>query len=303
MSKDEPKKHHYVPQFLLRNFSTDTGKLRVNSIAKHGDRAVWQERSIKGIGFENELYVHTNLGVPVSVETAINRQVETPISQSETWRKIKEGRSEELDVSDKPALYALVRHLSSRTPHFRTTINKLENFANDQGSAMEFSAEEREMYAQFHQNPAFKDALLNKMAAETSWQADAYDGALVMVWRSRIPLRCGTTPVISMKAPPDPRIRLDGPGTVPYQNVVSVSPTTAISLVLGKFEDGFINTKIDEPISQMINRTYIGQFAYFEQMRHVVTERDGLIEEMTWASYELENQTHSSIVFRRKPES
>lgn len=301
MSENEPVDHHYVPQFLLRNFATDATRLRVNSIAKHGDRAVWKERSIKGIGFEKNLYVHFSRGAPVSVETDVNRNIETPISESQTWQKIADGRPEELEASDKPILYALVRHLNSRTPHFRKTIDELEALANDPFAEMEFSAEEREQYAFLKSDPEFKSALMDRMASDTSWQAEAFEGALVMVWRSPVALRTGTTPVLSLPAPADPRIRLDGPGIVPTQLVAALSPLVAISVVLGGFEDDFQNIEIGADAAMGLNRSYIGQFAHFEQMRHVICERDGLEAEMLWAHYTLETASPSRMVFRRQP--
>jgi hypothetical protein len=112
----DPRDHHVVPQFFLRNFASDEARTKVTTLSKEGAFAVWKERSIKGIGCERDFYVHMRGGRPVSVETDINRSVETPISQSDTWGKIVAGRSEELDRSDRPILYSLVRHLEARTP-------------------------------------------------------------------------------------------------------------------------------------------------------------------------------------------
>jgi len=105
----EPRDHHYVPQFFLRNFATDAEKRKVTTVAKNGNFAIWAERSIEHLGFERDLYVHLRAGVPVSVESAINSRIETPISQSDTWTKIASGRTDALDRSDKPILYALIR--------------------------------------------------------------------------------------------------------------------------------------------------------------------------------------------------
>jgi hypothetical protein len=81
---NDPRHHHYVPQFYLRNFACDPEKKKVRTLAKNGDYAVWAERSIEGLGFERDLYVHSYAGIPVSVESTINRSIETPISQSDT---------------------------------------------------------------------------------------------------------------------------------------------------------------------------------------------------------------------------
>src|SRR2546423_840532 len=116
-----PRDHHYVPQFFLRNFAIDPERKRIATVAKHGDRAIWAERSIESLGYERDLYVHLRRGVPVSVETTINTRIETPISQSDPWAKIASGNTAALDRFDKPVLYALIRHLEARTPHYSNT--------------------------------------------------------------------------------------------------------------------------------------------------------------------------------------
>ena len=115
MNTNHPRDHHYVPQFFLRNFAVDPEQKKITAVTKHGSRAVWANRSIESTGFARDLYVHMQGGIPVSVETAINEGIETPISQSDAWAKIACGRADALDSSDKPILYALIRHLEART--------------------------------------------------------------------------------------------------------------------------------------------------------------------------------------------
>ncbi|MGY4408478.1 hypothetical protein ACVWW4_000214 [Bradyrhizobium sp. LB7.1] len=85
---DDPRDHHVIPQFFLRNFAIDEARTKVTTLAKEGAVAVWMERSIKSIGYERDFYVHMQGNRPISVETDINRTVETPISRSDTWAKI-----------------------------------------------------------------------------------------------------------------------------------------------------------------------------------------------------------------------
>lgn len=53
-----PRDHHVVPQFFLRNFASDEGRTKVTTLSKDGAFAIWQERSIKSIGYERDFYVH-----------------------------------------------------------------------------------------------------------------------------------------------------------------------------------------------------------------------------------------------------
>ena len=52
-------------------------------------------------------------------------------------------RRNTLDHSDKPILYALMRHLEARTPHYQATMNELTRMAADPNSAIPFTDEER----------------------------------------------------------------------------------------------------------------------------------------------------------------
>jgi hypothetical protein len=135
-----PRDHHYAPQFFLRNFAVDPEKRKLTTVAKHDRFAVWAERSIEHLGYERDLYVHFRRGIPVSVESAINSSIETPISQSGTWAKIASGRSDALDRSDKAILYALIRHLEVRTPHYLSTMREFSQLSASPDGDMPFTA-------------------------------------------------------------------------------------------------------------------------------------------------------------------
>jgi hypothetical protein len=300
-SSNEPRDHHYAPQFYLRNFACDPEQKKINAVMKHGQRAVWAQRSIEGIGYEDELYVHMSGGRPVSVERAINRKIETPISQTDTWKKITSGRTDALDRSDKPILYALVRHLEVRTPHALQTQRELIELATSPHSEMEFSDQEREMYAELKANPELARQMFNRMSSTMGWTEKSYRGAGLSIWRSPIPLRSSTTPVMSIPVPPHPALRLPLPGMMPYQLVLTINKTTAVALVIADFDDAFSNIEIDVQVARGLNRNRVGHFAQFSHVTHLITERDDLIEDITWAPYLLVEETERRISFQRDP--
>jgi len=286
--KSEPHNHHYVPQFYLKAFATDDEKMKVNALAKNGPFAVWSRRSIQRIGYERDFYVHIESGAPVSVETGINRIIETPISKSDTWAKIKSGNAHALDRSDKLILYALIRHLESRTPHRRQTFIELTNFAANNDPSVAFTDEEREYYKRFHNNPDATKAHLNKISESLVWTIEAFRGAGISVFRSPIPLRTSTTPAISIRAPAHPSLHLPLPGMIPFQTIMTLNPYTCASLVLGNFDDAFTNCEMNEDEARGYNRHFIAQFTYFSQIRHVITDKNAdLVSDMNWANYEL----------------
>jgi hypothetical protein len=295
-----PRDHHYTPQFLLRNFSVDPEQKKLTSVAKHGRVAVWAKRSIEHLGYERDLYVHFRRGIPVSVESTINAGIETPISRSDGWAKIASGRADALDRSDKPILYALIRHLEVRTPHYLSTMRELSQLSASPGSDIPFTDEEREIYAELRADPGRANATFNMMSASLDWTEESYRGAGLSVLRSPIPLRSSTTPVLALRTPEHPALRLPLPGMVPYQLILTLNRTTLASLVLADFDDAFSNIEIDAATARAFNRHFACQFAYFPTVRHLITGRDDLTTDMTWAPYDLIEETECKITFQRR---
>lgn len=295
-----PRDHHYAPQFYLRNFSTDEGKRTIATVAKHGDMAIWSNRSIQNVGYEKDFYVHMKNGVPVSVETDINENIENPISRSKTWQKISNGNTEDLDQSDRGILYALIRHLEARTPHYLATLNELMQMEDSGEDGIEFSEEEKEMYKEFRENPHLAKTMMNMMASSLQWTAKSVESSFLMILRSPIPLRTSTTPTISITAPHHPNMDLPVPGMAPYQLVLALNPSTIACLVLGDFDGHFSNEIMDLQTALGFNSHYLAHFAKFQNVRHLVTEKAGLVDEMLWAHYDLISDTEKKITFKRK---
>lgn len=301
MAKQEPRDHHYAPQFYLRNFAVDPQRRKIATVAKNGHVAVWSQRSIEGLGYERDFYVHMRDGAPVSVETAINRRLETPISASETWRKVTSGDTAALDRSDRPILYALIRHLQARTPHALETTRQLAEMAASPESEMPFTREEREMYAYMQASPGGPKAYMNAMAASLDWAAADFASCGISICRSPIPLKASTTPVLAVKAPAHPALNLSLPGMTPHSLVLPLEPYTLATLTLGDFGGGFVNHTMTSQEAQGFNQQYVGQFAFFDPIRHLITAREGLVEAMTWAPYDFVEEDHRKVVFRRRP--
>lgn len=300
MANNDSGRHHYAPQFYLRNFASDAEKKKLWVLAKEENRAVWAERSIITLGYESDFYVHYDRGVPVSVESQINRHVETPISRTETWTKIVEGRTNELDITDKPVLYALVRHLEARTPHHWQTMQELTTMAAHRDSAVAFSEAEREAYAILREMPDLAKSIFNDQSASLEWASESYEGCGMTIMRSSTPFRSSTTPVISIPAPHHPALSLPLPGMTPYQFILTLEPHTAVSLVLGQFRDGFANLVVPDDVVRGLNRNFAAYFSKFDHVRHLVSSRRELIEDMTWAPYDLRVDTPKKIVFQRR---
>jgi hypothetical protein len=293
----EPSDHHVVPQFVLRNFAVDDEKQRVTTVAKDGNFAIWMERSIKGIGWEPDFYVHTVGGVPVSVETDLNHRIETPVSASDTWAKITSGRADTLDYGDRPILYSLVRHLEIRTPHYLQTVEELMAQEADPNSPIPFSDEEREMYAFFRANPDVLKQSVNERALHDF--SGEYERCFLAVMRSPIPLRSSTTPVVAAPFENMPGLHMPAPGMAPFQRRMAVDPFTIVAVVAGDFGGAFLNYEISAEEAAGYNRSVAGQFATFPAVRHMICGPEQLIEDLTWTPYEVVKDTPTRKIFRR----
>jgi hypothetical protein len=166
---------------------------------------------------------------------------------------------------------------------------------------MQFTDEEREMYAYLRANPSFAKARFNAMALRSF--AGDYDRSLIQIARSPIPLRTSTTPVLPAPAPAHPDMDMPLPGMVPFQRVLAVDPQTLVMVVVGNFGGAFSNNEMPLDVAEGFNRSVAGQFARFPMVRHMVCGRDRLVEDMTWAPYELVSNTPGKIIFKRRAES
>ena len=299
MPSNSARKHHYVPQFYLRNFALDQERKKVTTVAKQGAYAIWQKRSIKNMGYEVDFYVHMKHGVPVSVESSVNLHIETPISRSNTWKKIVEGRTEDLTRADKPILYALIRHLETRTPHYLNTLKNLAKMANDGSTDIPFTNLEVEHYTNLLSQTGAINELFNHRVASLDWTEASFKGSSLSIFRTPIRMRSSSNPVIALRAPTHPKLTLPLPGMVPYYLILPLNPYTLASLAIGDFDDAFQNIEITSGEAASFNRQILGHFAHFSHVRHLITDREKLTTDMTWAPFDLIKETETKITFKQ----
>jgi hypothetical protein len=60
-----------------------------------------------------------------------------------------------------------------------------------------------------------------------------------------------------------------------------------------------MNIEIDAHVAQAFNRQFVGQFAYFENVRHLITNYDDLTVDMTWTGYSLIKNAGRKVTFAR----
>ena len=69
---------------------------------------------------------------------------------------------------------------------------------------------------------------------------------------------------------------------------------------MGDFDGAFTNHEIDAAIASYFNQQFVGQFSHFDAVQHLITDRDGLVPDMTWAPYNVVKQNQRRIVFKRR---
>lgn len=193
------------------------------------------------------------------------------------------------------------RHLEARTPHYFATVMELAELASSPNGKISFTDEEREYYALIRENPNRAKEMFNLKAASLEWTETSFFGAGLSIFRSPIPLRSSSVPVLATGAPSHPALILPLPGMVPYQLLLPLNRTTIASLVLADFDDAFTNTEIDINVARGFNRHFVSQFAHFDHVRHLITDRIDLSTDMNWGPHDLIEKTERRVVFQRRP--
>ncbi|MCU0830633.1 MAG: hypothetical protein MUC58_03780 [Rhizobiaceae bacterium] len=269
------------------------------ALQKIGKRAVWAKKSIDSIAFEYDLYVHIDGSTPISVEEKINSQFETPVSQTETWAKVSSGSIVDLDASDRAVLYSLVRNFEARTPHYRNTLRELSILAGEPQSGMNFSEDEKAMYAELRANPSLMSKFANELAYRTDWTAREFSSCGIAIWRVRRPVYVCTTPVHIMKVPAHPRLRASQMGLFPHCFLMPLTSNAYVSLALGDFDGEFVNQEIDVNVELALKQQIVAQFAYWPIVNHMICDSGRIIDHLKWAGYNCTLDSPTKKVFVR----
>jgi hypothetical protein len=88
---------------------------------------------------------------------------------------------------------------------------------------------------------------------------------------------------------------------VPYTMMLTLNITTVLCLNLGDFDGAFLNMEINQQTALGINRDFVAQFPKFPQVRHLITNRENLADDMAWAHYALVKDERRTMTFRRQP--
>lgn len=297
--QNEPKKHHYVPQFYMRQFACPTDENKIITLERHRDIVVGAPKSIGGIGYEDHLHDYEVDGVEASFEGDINKEIETPFSRGATWRKLISGQCATLDESDRFPIYGFARHLQRRNlatlrfierQHARFQAGELED---------EFTDEERDYHAWLAGEPGAIHEVFRAGALDTMLPDDA--GAInVMICQTPIPLRTSTNPTLVISHPGRQSI---------FGAIFNSLRTWWLTLdrhcgafIIAGGPPGFSSSVVSSDVAQVINRQYLTQFLHGDA-RYMLADDDFIPGDLDWAGFVFDRKTTHGFRYRKQPAS
>lgn len=299
MPKGSSKRHHYVPQFYLRQFACREDRNKVRIIERHGEFIVTDQKSINSIGYEESMHDFVEHGFPSSIEGPLNREIETPFSNSSTWKKITSGAYAALDESDKIPLYGFARHLQRRNLETLRFIEAESARYRSGALVSDLTIEEREMHDWISSYVGNAHALFREGAMDTAIPEDA---ALIniMVCQSPISLRTSTNPTLLISVPG--RRSVFGPI---FDNLrtwwLSLDRHCGVFIVAGG-PPNFSHTDMPVDAVRVINRQYLVQHGNSISVRYMIADDEYLDDDLAWAGYCLESQTTHGARWRKSVE-
>lgn len=283
---NQPKRHHYVPQFYMRRLACADDPNKINIVERHRDILVADRKSIDRIGYEEGLHDFVEGGVAGSIEHSLNEMIETPFSDSGTWAKIESNGFAALDETDGLSIYGFARHLQRRnlaTLHFM----EREHMLFLDGKLSGLSEEEQEMHRWLAETPGGAHRLFREGALDTSLPDDAH-AINVMLCQAPIPLRSSTNPTLVVSEP--------GRESV-FGEMFNSLRTWWLTLdrhwgafIVAGGPPGFSSHRVEPEVARVINRVYLVQLLH-GSARYMLAEDSNLEDDFVWAGFELKQRT------------
>lgn len=284
-----PKRHHYVPQFYLRQFaiaSAASAASKVLVVERYRNILVADRKSVGSIGYEDGLHDFVENGVKSSIEGEVNKVIETPFSDSRTWEKVETGNCASLDDLDGLSIYGFARHLMRRNVRMLRFM-ETENARFREGKLFELTSDERAMHQRIADGPGGPHQLFRKSVLDTSMPDDAAE-INVMVCRSPIPLRSSTNPTLMVSQP--------GTSSI-FGEMFGSLRTWWLSLdhhwgafIIAGGPPGFSNGSVEPAVARVINQRFLTQLLHGDA-RYMLADDAYLQSDLKWAGFKFEQQT------------
>jgi len=283
---NDPKKHHYVPQFYLRKFHCVDDENKVPTISRHDPYLIKKKSSISRIGYEDYLYKISDKNIEQCIEKNLNLAIETPISQSETWKKIDNGTPELLNESDKLVIYMFMRHLESRN------IETLEFLKSEQIRVLntefreEYSDDERRMHEQISSTSHGVNKFFMGMSNNLDQYVEEYKRASISIFGSNIPVRTSTAPVINVPIHTFQNTEFNLKETTKW---LPLCPKFGAMLFLNDSYCDFGRFHVvEDEVIRTLNRLYLVQLCNSRTVRHMIAKDEFIFDDFKWSGIQID---------------
>jgi Protein of unknown function (DUF4238) len=284
----------------MRQFAFGDDKTKIKCLSRHYPHASVGVKSISRIGYEEDLYTFSVAGSRASIEDDLNKNIETPIANSDTWRKIVAGEPDRLDKSDKLTLYLLMRHLQFRNVENLQFIEQEAAHVRKFGFRDDYSEDEREMYAALSRTAAGPLSYFLSMAANTQQFALQWDRASITVIRSRIPLRSSTNPTLVIPRKLGHIKLFDELEAGAFCYWLPLSRHFGTMLTMSHRFNDFVHQELPDDAARVFNRLYLGQLLELKSTRHCFADDPEIEGDFHWAGFDRLDGTGDRGRYKRR---
>jgi hypothetical protein len=286
-SANEARKHHYAPQFYLRQFACDAAGTAAMALTQQHDFIVGEPKAISRMGYEDDLHtIETRFG-RTSIEARVAREIEDPISKSPTWARVRAGDYRALGEGDVAILYLLCRHLEYRNHATLKFIESEQVRVQDPKLHFDYTVEEREMHAAIAAAPNGAHAFFLEGALQAAGILQELDEVGITMVHSALPLRSSTNPTLTVPLPPEEQGRRTAAGQRARTWWLPLSRECGALISLGGRQRGLVHAG-DEPLfSRHMNRLYLIQLLETPAVRYCLADDPHVDEDLVWAGYQL----------------
>ena len=283
---NDPKKHHYVPQFYLRKFRCSDDENKVPTISRHNPYLIKKKSSINRIGYEDYLYKISDTKIEQCIEKNLNLTIETPISQSATWKKIDEGTPELLNESDKLVIYIFMRHLESRNIETLDFLKSEQIRVKDPEHWEEYSNDERRMHDQISSTPHGVNKFFMGMSNNVDQYIEEYKRASISIFGSNIPIRTSTAPVMNVPIHTFQNTEFNPKETTKW---LPLCPKFGAMLFLNDRYRNFGRFQVvEDDVILTLNRLYLVQLRNSRTVRHMIANDEYIFDDFKWSGIQID---------------
>ena len=296
---NEARRHHYAPQFYLRQFACDDSLSRVRVLTQQHEFIVGEAKAISRMGYEDDLHSIETLFGRTSIEAKIAREIETPIAQSPTWSRVVARNYGALGESDVAILYLLCRHLERRNLATLKFIESEQIRVRLPEYQLDYSDEERRMHDAIAAAPKGAHAFFLEGVLQTTPILEELDEVGITICQSVDPLRSSTNPSLTVRVPAPEADRRCASGQPARAWWLPLSRSCGALITLGTSRRGLFHEPQGSGFVRYMNRLYLVQLLSSPAVRYCLADDSFIDADLSWADYQRVSQKGQKLRYRK----